>query len=240
MRPSAESLPTELLCNQYKPEWGKFAKRPMPQKETNKMKIRKSLLKSLTRQFDLFRFATIGFSFVLARVGRCKRPQRSSPEERLNYQDAYLRLANDARTRIAEITAMELATKRLRPLIIDIREEEEFLTGHIGGAKHISRGMLEERIGQVASDLTTPIVVYCPRGHLGALAADSLQKMGCQNVYSLKGGLQHWFEAGGMVEYAAARSKTNPRVSLSASVQTLLAGYAGAPELILAAKSRAP
>lgn len=187
------------------------------------MKIKKRLLKWLTRQFDFFRFATGGFSFVLARVGRCKRSQSSPPQERVTHQDAFLRLANDARTRITEITAMELAKKRLRPLIIDIREEEEFLTGHIGGAKHISRGILEERIGQVVSDLTTLIVVCCPRGHLGALAADNLQKMGYQNVYSLKGGLQHWFEAGGMVECAAARKKTNPQVSLSTSIRTLLA-----------------
>jgi hypothetical protein len=42
----------------------------------------------------------------------------------VNHEDAFLRLANAARTRITEITAMELAKKRLRPLIIDFREEE--------------------------------------------------------------------------------------------------------------------
>jgi phage shock protein E len=163
------------------------------------MKITKRLLIWLARQFD---FSSDGFSFVQRRPRLWERSRSSSAEEspKVNHQDAFLRLANDARSRITEITPMELAKKRLLPLIIDVREEKEFLTGHISGAKHISRSLLEERIGHVASDLTTQIVVYCARGHGGALAADSLQKMGYQNVYSLKGGLQHWFESGGMVE----------------------------------------
>jgi hypothetical protein len=120
----------------------------MPQKETNNIRMTKRLLIQLVRQFDFFRFATHGFSFVLAHVGRCERSRSSSPEERpqVNHQDAFLRFANEARSRITEITPMELAKKRLRPVMIDVREEEEFLTGHISGAKHISRGSLEERI----------------------------------------------------------------------------------------------
>jgi phage shock protein E len=166
------------------------------------MKITKRLLIRLSRQFGFF---SDGFSFVQSRVRLWERSRSSSAEEspKVNHQDAFLRLANEARSRVTEITLMELTKKKLRPLIIDVREEKEFLTGHIDGAEHVSRGLLEERIGHVASDLTTQIVVYCPRGHRGALAADSLQKMGYQNVYSLKGGLQHWLEAGGMVECTA-------------------------------------
>ena len=108
----------------------------------------KRLLIQLARQFDFFRLATNGLSFILPHVRRCKRSQSSSAEERpqVNHHDAFLRLANEPRSRITEITPMELAKKRLRPVIIDVREEEEFLTGHISGAKHISRGSLEERI----------------------------------------------------------------------------------------------
>ena len=155
---------------------------PMAQKETNNLK---RLLIQFARQFDFFRFATRGRSFVLPLGRRCE----SLPEERplVNHQDAFLRFANEARSRMTEITPMELAKKRLRPVMIDLREEEEFLSGHICGAKHISRGSLEERIGHVVSDLTTPILVYCPRGDRGALTADSLQKMGYQNVYFFEG-----------------------------------------------------
>ena len=155
---------------------------PMAQKETNNLK---RLLIQFARQFDFFRFATRGRSFVLPLGRRCE----SLPEERplVNHQDAFLRFANEARSRMTEITPMELAKKRLRPVIIDLREEKEFLTGHICGAKHISRGSLKERIGHVVSDLTTPILMYCPQGDRGALAADSLQKMGYQNVYFFEG-----------------------------------------------------
>jgi rhodanese-related sulfurtransferase len=188
----------------------------------------KRLLIQLARQFDFFRLATNGLSFILPHVRRCKRSQSSSAEERpqVNHHDAFLRLANEPRSRITEITPMELAKKRLRPVIIDVREEEEFLTGHICGAEHISRGSLEERIGHVVSDLTMPILVYCPRGDRGTLAADSLQKMGYQNVYSLKGGLQHWLEAGGMLECAASRRRTSAKISHATRIQTLVAGSA--------------
>jgi phage shock protein E len=170
----------------------------------------KRLLIQLARQFEFLRFATDGLPFFLAHMRRCERSQSGSSEERpeVNHEDAFLTLANEAKCRITEITPRELAKKRLRAVMIDIREEEEFLTGHICGAKHISRGLLEGRIGHVVSDLTTPILVYCPRGDRGALAADTLQKMGYQNVYSLKGGLQHWLEAGGTLECVASRRRT--------------------------------
>jgi phage shock protein E len=181
---------------------------------------------------------------TLMRIAKLKADSRSkqftcSPEEwpQVNHQNAFIRSANEARSRITEITSMELAKKKLRPVIIDVREEEEFLTGHIRGAKHISRGSLKERIGHVVSDLTTPILVYCPRGDRGALATDSLRKMGYRNVYSLKGGLQHWLEAGGTLECPASRRKTSAQISHATRIQKLVAGSAGAPELTLGAKA---
>jgi phage shock protein E len=203
------------------------------------MKITKRLI-WLARQFDFF---TDGFSFVQPRVRLWERYQSSSAEKspKVDRQDAFLRLANDARSRVTEITPMELAKKRLRPLIIDVREEKEFLTGHIGGAKHISRRLLEERIGHVASDLTTQILVYCARGDRGALAADSLQKMGYLSVYSLKGGLQHWFEAGGVVECAESRRRTGPEISRATCIKTLFAEPGGDQDcLVLDLHDRSP
>jgi phage shock protein E len=162
-----------------------------------------SRLKGPTRQFTFFRSATQGLSFVLAHVRRCESQS-----------------VNETRSRITEIAATELTKKKLRPVIIDVREEEEFLTGQICGAKHISRGSLNERIGHVVSDLTVPILVYCSRGDRGALAADSLRKMGYRNVYSLKGGLQHWLEAGGTLECPASRTKTSAQISHATSLNS--------------------
>jgi phage shock protein E len=118
----------------------------------------------------------------------------------MNLDGAFTRLADDARSRICEISPGELARFRKLPLIVDVREKGEFVRGHINGAKHISRGLLEQKVCEVAPDCSSPIVVYCAGGNRGALAADTLQKMGYQNVFSLKGGLSGWLEAGGSVE----------------------------------------
>jgi phage shock protein E len=118
----------------------------------------------------------------------------------VNHSDAFAQFANDARRRIREITPAELAKLKQLPLIVDVREKNEFITGHIEGAKNISRSLLEQSVCQIAPDLSTPILVYCAGGNRGALAADSLQKMGYQNVFSLKGGLSAWLEAGRLVE----------------------------------------
>ena len=115
---------------------------------------------------------------------------------------AFVSLADDARRRICEVTPAELAKFRKLPLIVDVREREEFVKGHINGAKHISRGLLEQKVCEIAPDCSSPIVVYCAGGNRGALAADTLQKMGYRNVFSLKGGLSGWLEAGGLVETA--------------------------------------
>jgi phage shock protein E len=128
-------------------------------------------------------------------------PGRNGGEDMsVNHSDSFVQLANDARRRIREITPAELAKFKQLPLIVDVREKGEFIKGHIEGAKNISRGVLEQKVCQIAPDLWTPILVYCAGGNRGALAADSLQKMGYQNVFSLKGGLSDWLEAGGLVE----------------------------------------
>jgi phage shock protein E len=113
---------------------------------------------------------------------------------------AFLRLANQARSQIVEVTTRELYRAKPLPVIIDVREADEYAQGHIPGAKPLSRGILEQKVGQLIPDFSTAIVVYCSGGERGALAADNLLKMGYQNVRSLKGGLQNWLESGGTLE----------------------------------------
>ena len=113
---------------------------------------------------------------------------------------AFLRLANQARSRIIEVTPKDVSQAKPLPLFLDIREAEEYARGHIAGARHLSRGVLEQKIGEVVPDFSTPLVVYCDHGERAALAAETLLKMGYQNVRSLKGGLQNWLESGGVVE----------------------------------------
>jgi phage shock protein E len=114
--------------------------------------------------------------------------------------DDSLNPADDARSRIREILPRELAKFKELPVIVDVREETEFFSGHIKGAKNVRPDSLEETVSEIAPDRSSPILVYCAAGNRGALAADSLQKMGYLNVFSLKGGLSSWLEAGGLVE----------------------------------------
>ncbi len=126
--------------------------------------------------------------------------RNESQDMSAHLNDPFVRLTNEARSRIREITPEELAKFKQLPLIVDVREKDEFIKGHINGAKHLSRGILEQKILELSPDRSSPILVYCAVGNRGALAADSLQKMGYQNVFSLKRGLSGWLEAGGLLE----------------------------------------
>jgi phage shock protein E len=114
--------------------------------------------------------------------------------------EGLLNPADDARSRIREISPRELGKFAEFPLIVDVREQDEFFSGHIKGAKNVSGDLSEMTVSEIAPDRTKPILVYCAAGNRGAMAADNLQKMGYLNVFSLRGGLSSWLEAGGLVE----------------------------------------
>lgn len=79
--------------------------------------------------------------------------------------------------------------------LVDVREESEVAAGYIQGAKHIARGVLERDIEVLIPDLHARIVLYCGGGYRSALAADSLQRMGYTEVYSMAGGIRAWRSA---------------------------------------------
>jgi rhodanese-related sulfurtransferase len=103
------------------------------------------------------------------------------------------RLADEARTRIKEVSPAEALDKvSAGAILIDVREEKEFQAGNILGSILISRGVLDKRIAAAVPDVATPIVLYCAVGHRSAIAADTLQKLGYQNVVSMAGGLKSY------------------------------------------------
>jgi len=112
----------------------------------------------------------------------------------INHNEAFLKLAADAKSRITEASPKQVAGAHGggAMVIVDVREADEFAREHITGAVHISRGILEQRVADVAPDADTPIACYCTAGNRGALAADSLKKMGYTNVVSIEGGLKAW------------------------------------------------
>lgn len=111
----------------------------------------------------------------------------------------FLTLIAESKKRIKEISPQMLREKMDNHeslTLIDVREDNEWLSGHIPTAIHLSKGIIERDIEKQLTDPNTPIVVYCSGGFRCALVADSLQTMGYTNVSSLDSGLQGWINEG--------------------------------------------
>ena len=103
----------------------------------------------------------------------------------------FLAIVEAARSEICECEAhdlREMMDDGAPLVVIDVRELHEFETGHLEGAVHIGKGVLERDIEkqELADDVR--IVLYCGGGFRSAIAAKSLQDMGWTNVSSLWGG----------------------------------------------------
>lgn len=107
------------------------------------------------------------------------------------HSPGFLAIVNDAKSRIIEMQASDLPTllkSRMDIKIIDVREESEFAAGHLFGAIHMGRGVIERDIEERFPDKETPLFLYCGGGFRSALTADNLQKMGYKQVVSIDGG----------------------------------------------------
>lgn len=85
-------------------------------------------------------------------------------------------------------------------VILDVREDKEFATGHLPNAKHIPLGQLAARLKDVEKFKNKPIVVNCRSGARSATACGILRKNGFEEVYNLKGGINAWQQANMPVE----------------------------------------
>jgi sulfur-carrier protein adenylyltransferase/sulfurtransferase len=107
---------------------------------------------------------------------------------------SYRELLQQARAEIDEIDARRasdfLAAEE--PLVVDVRERDEWEEGHIPGAVHVPRGSLESRIERVEPDRARPIVLYCSVGNRSVFAAKTLEELGYESVSSLAGGFTDW------------------------------------------------
>lgn len=80
-------------------------------------------------------------------------------------------------------------------LVLDVREDKEFVAGHIPKARHIPLGALPERLKELEKFKTKPIVVNCRSGQRSARACGILKKHGFENVVNLAGGIMAWESA---------------------------------------------
>jgi rhodanese-related sulfurtransferase len=111
----------------------------------------------------------------------------------------FLKLVNDAKSRVKEIDVeayKKMAASGEPHLLVDVREESEFAAGHVKGAAHMSKGIIERDIEEKVPDKNAPLVLYCGGGFRSALVADNLQKMGYRNAISLDGGWRALKESG--------------------------------------------
>jgi rhodanese-related sulfurtransferase len=117
----------------------------------------------------------------------------------MKHSEGFLKLVNDAKTRVKEID-IEAYRKLLASaephVLVDTREESEWVAGHVAGAIHLSKGIIERDIETRVPDHAATLVLYCGGGFRSALAADNLQKMGYTNAISLDGGWRALKESG--------------------------------------------
>ena len=104
-----------------------------------------------------------------------------------------------AKARIEEV-ALDHAEQAIldADVLIDVREADEYAAGHIAGAVHVPRGLLEFKLGNTPelSSRDLNIVLYCKNSGRAALAACSLHDMGYLKVTSITGGIDAWIDAG--------------------------------------------
>lgn len=116
----------------------------------------------------------------------------------MKHSPRFLSLTQDVRLRVHETTLDELRAKIEADwpfYLIDVREDHEWADGHIPGAWHLCRGILERDIERLVADPDEEIILYCGGGYRSALAAESLLKMGYHNVSSFFDGWAGWRKA---------------------------------------------
>jgi rhodanese-related sulfurtransferase len=111
----------------------------------------------------------------------------------------FLKLVQDAKKNVKETNVADVKRRRdagEKFLLVDVREDNEWAKGHLPGAVHLGKGIIERDIEQQVPDTGAKVILYCGGGFRSALAAENLQKMGYTNVESMDGGWRGWVEAG--------------------------------------------
>src|SRR3954463_5988326 len=117
----------------------------------------------------------------------------------MEHSPEFLKLTQDAKSRVKETNVKEVSDRLSRGdkfHLIDVREDNEWTQGHLPGAKHMGRGIIERDIIEKIPDKNAEIILYCGGGFRSALSAVNLQAMGYTNVKSMDGGFRGWKDAG--------------------------------------------
>ena len=115
------------------------------------------------------------------------------------HAEKFLAIVQDAKKRVKETNVADVKRRMDSGenfVVVDVREDGEWAGGHLPGAIHLGRGIIERDIEAKVPDSGKKIILYCGGGFRSALAADNLQKMGYRRVQSMAGGIRAWREAG--------------------------------------------
>ncbi len=127
----------------------------------------------------------------------------------MDHSPGFLAHVEGRRPHVHEVSIPEtLAALQAHPdaVLIDVREDREWLAGHAAHAIHVARGVIERDIEKLVPDPATPIYLYCGGGFRSILSADSLQQMGYTNVRSVIGGWRGWQDLGAPIATPSATS----------------------------------
>jgi rhodanese-related sulfurtransferase len=111
----------------------------------------------------------------------------------------FLKLVQEAKARVKETNVTDVKRRMdagEKFLLVDVREDNEWANGHLLGAVHMGRGIIERDVENKVPDPSAKMILYCGGGFRSALSADNLQKMGYKNVESMDGGWKGWVDAG--------------------------------------------
>jgi molybdopterin/thiamine biosynthesis adenylyltransferase/rhodanese-related sulfurtransferase len=120
-----------------------------------------------------------------------------------NFRDLYRR----ARGQIREVTPEDVRAKieaGSKPVLLDVREQEEVDQGMVPGARHLGRAHFESNAEDVLPDKDAEVVVYCASGVRSVFAARTLAELGYTNAVSMAGGFVRWRDLG--YEYTIPRT----------------------------------
>jgi rhodanese-related sulfurtransferase len=111
----------------------------------------------------------------------------------------FLKLVNEAKKNVKQTNVLDVKRRGAageKFLLVDVREDNEWAKGHLPGAVHMGRGIIERDIETRVPDTKAKIILYCGGGFRSALVAENLQKMGYTDVESMDGGWRGWLDAG--------------------------------------------
>jgi rhodanese-related sulfurtransferase len=94
------------------------------------------------------------------------------------------------------VTEATLLINREDAIVVDVRETQEWSSGHIPNARHLAMGQLDKRISELEKFKSRPVIVCCASGNRSSSACGTLKRAGFERVFNLSGGIGAWKDAG--------------------------------------------